>query len=139
MYKASVFRYFIALVLVGLLLVPTDCFAQQKEIVITVKRIDGGKIVGPWRKARVFGFNTLVKAHTFERACEDSIKNHSYFIMDESMYDLYDCTDEEGVCVMSLPPTGYIVVVCYPYPPRKIAIRGRKEIEVNMEMYLVCG
>ena len=135
MYKASVFRYFIALVLFGLLLVPADCFAQQKQITITVKRKDeNGKVTGPWSNVIVYGFNTPMKANAIEKAYQEAEKNHSQFVTpDESMYDLCERTNEDGFCTMLLARTGYILIKAEGVPLQKIAIKGKMEIEVELE------
>lgn len=134
MYKASVFRYFIALVLVGFLLVPADCFAQQKEITITVKKKDDKGNITPWNKVSVYGVNSPMKANALEKAYKDSENRKAqYFIPDESLFDLRESTNEEGFCTMLLARTGYVCIKAEGVPLQKIALKGKTEIMVTLE------
>ncbi len=135
MYKASVFRYFIALVLVGLLLVPADCFAQQKEITITVKRKDerGNNVL--LKGVDVYGFNSLEKANEMEQTYQECKKSGTVFIVDDDMYDTIGITNEEGYCTMTVDRTGYLCIIADGgFFFKKVPIKGRKDIVVCLEM-----
>lgn len=134
MYKASVFRYFIALVLVGLLLVPVDCFAQQKEIVITVKKKDENDNISLWKGVDVYGFNSSKKANIMEQIYQKCKKSGSVFIVDDGMYDTKDITNEEGFCTMMVARTGYLCIIAEGgLAFKKVPIEGKTEVIVTLD------
>lgn len=140
MYKASVFRYFIALVLVGLLLVPADCFAQTKKIGVTVYKTTGGKNKRPWNNQIVYGFYNASKAQTFYEKCVAEMKKgFTYVPLSEDEYNVQAETDAEGYCDMLLPLTGYIVIKPASSDPQKVAVKGRLNLSVTIEEGHVIG
>ena len=112
MYKTNFYmitRYLLFLLFIVAVHIPAE--AQVKNINITVRRAEdlSSKDAAPWPGVIVYGFFNASKANAFMKKCqEEEAKGMTYAPQSESEYDALAETDQDGYCLMQLPPTGYI-------------------------------
>ncbi len=136
MYRVNHTFYFILVLCAMAWMHPVRMYAQAKNVTVTVYRIENPqkpKEKIPWNRQIVYGFFSAAKANRFYENCEaEKRKGMTYVPLREDEYDVQAETDEDGICSVLLPLTGYIIVKPDGADTKKEAIKGRLEIDLNI-------
>ena len=110
-----------------LLLCNSACRAQIKDITVTVYLLSADKSKkDPIQKANVYGFYDVSKATAFQK----KIKTDMEFQPSPADFDEWSPTDVNGYCSLSLPITGYLVIIPSFGDPRLVSLNRKLDHEV---------